>query len=208
MKMNRTVSLREKLVFMLAAAFVLTLMVGCAGPSLPQSLEVELPDGSKVEAEIGTGPASLANSEWEVYRVSSTGQAAPFVTLVFDENGSITKFEDNTIAPEIFGDTIILDGQRHSTAQAGLSYSAGVYGADTEDGTEIALETRIKGFAAGIQAATVEARVAGTYTDDTRTSMTGVFSYKSVVPNFIPNGNVEDEFNFRADRADRDLSGD
>jgi hypothetical protein len=179
-----------------------TIGCGLGGPSLPASLTLELPDGDTLVAQIGSGPASLANSEWAFFRGPSAS-GVQFVRLVFDEDGGIESFEENTIAPEIFGSRIILDGQRHNTTQQGLTYVAGVYGAETESGDGIAFEVRLKGFAAGIEAATGSASASATFTDEDRNEMTGTFAFTTAVTiTDIPGGNQSDEFEFTAKRIE------
>jgi hypothetical protein len=175
---------------------------GCMGAaSLPNEVSVTLPDGSQVSAKVGSGPASLANSEWLVYR-GTAGTGNPFVRLVFDEDGGIERFEENSISPEIFGSTIHLDGARHNTTQQGLTYVGGVYGAETADGTGIGFEARIVGFAAGLRAASANASVSATFDDGARDTIRGTFSYKSEVTLInLPEGNQEDSFEFVGRRA-------
>lgn len=177
-----------------------TIGCGLGGPVLPTSLKIELPGGEEQVAQIGSGPVSLADSEWAFFRGSSPS-GTQFVRLIFDEDGGIESFQDNTIAREIFGDTIILDGQRHNTAQQGLSYVAGVYGAETASGDGIAFEVRIKGFFAGIDAATGSASASATFTNEEHTEMNGTFAFSIVVTIAdIPGGNQSDEFEFTAMR--------
>lgn len=179
-----------------------TMGCGLGAPVLPATLTVDLPDGEQFVAEIGSGPRSLANSQWAFFRgQSASGQQ--FVRLVFDEDGGIESFEDNTIAPEIFGSRIILDGQRHNTTQQGLTYVAGVYGAETAGGDGIAFEVRLRGFAAGIDAATGRASASATFVDEDRSTMTGTFSFTTEVTiTEIEGANQSDEFEFFAQRID------
>jgi len=176
---------------------------GMGGTGLPSSQNVDLPDGSTLAATIGSGPASLANTEWAIYRAASNGQGAQFLRLLFDEDGGLERFEDNTIAAEYFGSSIILDGQKHSTTQAGLSYAAGVYGAETSDGMGIAFTVSLRAYAAGLTAATGEASAVATFDDETKTSMRGTFSYFTQATLVDIEGvNQEDEFDFVAHRLD------
>jgi len=189
----------------LSAVLLITMLImlpalpGCGGSSLPDRVTVEFPDGSTTVATIGSGPASLANSEWAVFRAGATGAGAQFLRLVFDEDGGIKEFADNSISPEIFGDTIYLDGQVHATAQQGLTYTAGVYGAESADGREIAFEVRLKGFFASITAATGEVSASAIRIGDD--TMEGTFYYKTEVTLIdMPEANAEETFDFVAER--------
>ena len=186
-------------VLLVTMLIVLPALTGCGGSSLPDQVTVEFPDGSTAVATVGSGPASLANSEWAVYRANAAGRGAQFVRLVFDDDGGIEEFADNSISPEIFGDTIYLDGEVHATAQQGLTYSAGVYGAESADGQEIAFEVRLKGFFGGLTAATGEASAnAIRMGDDT---LEGTFHYKTEVTLIdMPEANAEETFDFVAER--------
>jgi hypothetical protein len=187
-------------VVLITMLITLPVVTGCGGgKSLPDQVTVEFPDGSTAAATLGSGPASLANSEWAVFRAGTTGAGTQFVRLVFDEDGGIEEFADNTISPHIFGDTIYLDGQVHATAQSGLTYTAGVYGAESADGQGIAFEVRLKGFFAGFTAATGEASANATRVGDD--TLEGTFYYKTEVTLIdMPEGNQEETFDFIAER--------
>ena len=112
MTSSRVVGFRNGLVF--AASLGLSL-AGCGSAQrsgLPETVIIELPDGTTVEAQQGAGAPSLANSRWEFFRTSSSAQSLAFVTIIFGPEGNLESFENNTIAQEIFGDTILFDGQR------------------------------------------------------------------------------------------------
>lgn len=180
---------------------------GCgAAATVPDELEITLPDGTTTNATLGSGVISLANSEWVVTRNFATGQGVPFVRFVFNENGGITEFRDNSIAPEIFGDTLFFDGARHETNQPGISYEAGVFGAGTEDGTGVTFVVRVAAFAVGLQVASAEASVVATIVDDSTMSGTLSFSIEitDLVTSFIDLGNFvdNDEFEFTATRLE------
>lgn len=156
-------------------------------------MTIELPDGTIIEAEQGDGVTSLANSNWQFFRAGAT-QA--FVTVTFGPDGNLESFEDNTIAQEIFGDTIQFDGQRHSTAQQGLQYAAATYGAETDDATSFAFEGRLSVFFAGIKAATATATATATYDPDDHDTVEGTFTFSvNVTIPQIPDI-PDDEFDF------------
>jgi hypothetical protein len=167
------------------------------GSGLPESITIELPDGSTVEVEQGAGAPSLANSTWQFFQTTSSGQSLPFVTITFGPDGNLERFEENTIATEIFGDTIVFDGRRHNTAQKGLQYSAATFGAETTDASGFTFEGRLAAFAAGIQAATGTANATATYDADDPNTVLGTFSVSTrVTIASIPNGNLDLEFAF------------
>src|SRR3989304_4098588 len=143
---SRMVCLRNGMV--VTASLCLSL-VGCGSGStgLPDTVTIELPDGTTVEAAQGTGAPSLGNSRWEFFRSSNPAQSIAFVTINFGPDGNLESFEENTIAREIFGDTIHFDGQRHNTAQKGLQYAAATVGAETADAGGFAFEGRLTAFA-------------------------------------------------------------
>jgi len=170
---------------------------------LPETVTVELPDGSTVEVEQGAGAPSLANSTWQFFQTNSSGQSAsPFVTITFGAEGNLERFDNNTIATEIFGDTIIFDGGRHNTAQKGLQYSAATFGAETADASGFTFEGRLAAFAAGFQAATGTANATATYDASDSNTVVGTFSVSTrVTIASIPNGNVDLEFVFVGHRV-------
>jgi hypothetical protein len=181
------------------ASLVLSL-AGCGSAQrsgLPETVTIELPDGTTVEADQGAGAPSLADSRWEFFHTSSSAQGIAFVTITFGAEGNLESFEDNTIAPEIFGDTIVFDGQRHSTAQQGLQYAAATFGAETADATGFAFEGRLTAFAAGIQAAKGTATASATYDPDDPDTVVGTFTFSTrVTIASIPDANMDDEFAF------------
>lgn len=184
-----------------------TLVVGCgaAGAPLSESLTVTLPDGSSADAQLGKGPESLANKKLTIQRSSSSGQSFTFLSIVFNEDGGIEEFNENQLARQIFGDRIILDGKEYPTAQQGLTYSGGVYGAGTEDGEGIVFEARINAYAARLLAARATASVTGTWVDDT--TLTGTLEYSSETTLIdIPEANIKDSFDFTATVSDIDPS--
>ena len=175
-------------------------VIGCAPPNngLPATTTVELPDGTVQVVTLGSGVISFADSRWEFFRVVDSGtQITPFVIIVFGSEGELSAFEDNTIASAIFGSTILFDGQRHNTTQAGLQYAAATYGAATADATGFAFEGEITAFAAGFEAANATASAVGEFDGDDIDTIRGTFSFVSRVTLLdIPEGNVDDEFEF------------
>ena len=186
------------------ASLVLFVLPGCGSrrASLPSSVIVELPDGTTAEVDQGAGAASLANSKWQFFRTAGSAQGLSFVTIVFGPEGNLESFENNTIASEILGTTIIFDGQLHSASQQGLQYAASTYGAETADGTGFTFEGRMTAFAAGIRAGEATANATGTFDPDDPDTMTGTFSFSMRVTLLsIPEANQDDEFSFIAHRV-------
>lgn len=188
------------------------LMPGCGGgaaDAIPETTIVELPDGTTQEVSLGAGVASLANTTWRFNRVVGDG-FVPFATVSFGPQGNLTSFENNTLAPEIFGDTLLFDGKEHATSQQGLTYVAGTFGAETNDATGFAFEAVLAAFfgIAG-QVATGNANASGTFDADNPDRMTGTISINTEVT--LPLGitfpgaedaNVDEEFAFFGVRLD------
>ena len=137
---------------MSALAVLLPQVAGCGSNArdVPTAVTVTLPDGTEERATLGSGVISLAESEWDFFATGSSAQAAPFIRMRFNENGSLRSFENNTLAQEVFGSRILFDGRRHATNQFGLDYTAATYGAETSDGTGFAFEGRFTAFAGGL----------------------------------------------------------
>lgn len=175
-------------------------MAGCgaAAGGLPESLEVTLPDGTTQTVTMGAGVPSLAGSTWLFFR----GGGLPFMTITFGPNGELTQFDNNTMADEVFGDTIHFDGQSHPTNRQALTYTAATYGAQTADASGFAFEGRMSAFAAGFKAAEATASASGTFDFDNPDRMTGVFTFTSQVTLAdIPSANMDEEFEFVAERV-------
>lgn len=165
--------------FVAGLATILPALSGCgsfSGNSLPATVLIELPDGTAVEAAPGDGAPSLANSTWQFYQTSSNAQALVFLTVTFGPEGNLEKFDENSIAPEVLGDTIVFDGNRYPTNQSGVTYEATSYGAGTADGTGVAFEGRLVAFAAGLTAATANASASGVFDPLDPMIMTGTLS--------------------------------
>lgn len=180
--------------------------IGCGPPNngLSKTTTVELPDGTVQEVTLGSGVISFADSEWEFFRVAgSSAQIAPFVVIIFGPEGELAAFENNTIAQEIFGATILFDGQRHNTTQPGLQYAAATFGAATADATGFAFEGEITAFAAGFEAANATASAVGEFEGDDIDTIRGTFSFSSRVTLLdIPEGNLDEEFPFVGRRVE------
>ncbi len=164
----------------LAVPFFIAVLAGCGSnrSDVPGTVSVELPDGTAVQATLGSGVISLADTEWDLYAASPTAQAVPFVRLRFNSNGSLRSFVDNTFATEIFGTTILFDGNRHPTRQFGLEYTAATYGAETSDAQGFAFEGRLAAFAGGlVEAASGTASATGSFDPDDPATIRGVFTY-------------------------------
>lgn len=176
----------------------LLVTVGCGGgSSVPSAVTIELPDGTEVRATQGSGVITLADSQWDFFRTASTAQGAAFVRIQFGSQGELTRFDNNTIASEIFGSTLIFDGARHNTTQQGLQYAAATFGAETSDSSGFAFQGLLTAFAAGLEAATATATASGTFDADDPDTMRGTFTFSSRVTLLdIPEGNIDDSFTF------------
>ena len=196
--MSRQVLRRRRVV--VVCGLTTLLLAGCWGRNvLPSTVIIELPDGSTVEVDEGGGAESLANTAWQFFRGSGI-----FLTIRFGPDGNLAAFENNTIAPEIFGSTILFDGDVHDTAQGGFTYVASTYGAETSDGTGFSFEGRLAVFVAGIQAGSATATATGTFDPDDPDTMTGTFAYSTelTLPFEIPGAEQEAEFEFIAHRVE------
>jgi hypothetical protein len=173
------------------------MVAGCGGSrsAIPQSITIELPDGSTVDVSQGAGVLSLADSTWEFYQSTSAGQSLPFVTIHFGPEGNLDRFDDNTLGAEIFGDSILFDGARHNTTQPGLQYAAATFGAETSDASGFTFEGRLAAFAGGFQVANANATAMAIYDPDDPDTVVGTFTFSSrVTVASIPEGDVDLEF--------------
>ncbi len=187
---------------------LLFIPLGCGtqGGAIPDLVTVELPDGTTTTATLGAGVASLSDSTWEFYITGqidlSPAQAVPFVVISFGPDGELTRFDGNTFSPEIFGETIYFDGNRHNTNQTGLSYTAATYGAETSDATGFTFEGRLTAFAAGLNAANATATASGTFDPNDPDTMTGEFSFSvRVTITSIPDANTDQAYTYIAYRV-------
>ena len=192
---------------MIMASVAIATTSGCnSGPGangLPESVTVQLPDGTEVDATLGSGVISLADTSWQLSRTSSNAQGAAFVTIQFGPEGELARFEESTIASSIFGTTLIFDGARHNTTQAGLQYAAATFGAETADASGFAFEGRVTAFAAGLEAASATASAQAEFDPDDPDTIRGTFTFSSRVTLLsIPEGNVDDEFTFIGRRVE------
>jgi hypothetical protein len=203
--------------FMQTSRVVLTFLLGCGlilategcgnrNGAVPESVTVELPDGTTTTVTLGAGVPSLADSTWDFYITgqleSSAAQGLPFLVITFGPQGELTRFDGNTLSPEIFGDTIYFDGGNHSTNQQGLSYTAGTYGAETSDASGFSFVGKLTAFAVGLTVANATVTATGTFDADDPDTMTGEFTFSvQATVDFIPNANVDQGFTFIAHRV-------
>jgi hypothetical protein len=180
---------------------------GCGNRNaVPETVTVQLPDGTSTTATLGAGVPSLADSTWEFYVTGNlenpAAQSLPFLVITFGPEGELTRFDGNTFSPEIFGDTIYFDGENHATSQQGLSYTAGTYGAETADASGFSFVGRLTAFAAGFTAANATITATGTFDSEDPDTMTGelTFSVRATV-DFIPNADMDAGYAFIAHRV-------
>ncbi len=158
--------------------------VGCFSSSgVPNTVELVLPDGTTITVNQGAGAVSLANSAWEF----SDEHGVAFVTLRFGPNGDLTRFEDNTIAEEMLGSTVIFDGQTHDTGVPPVQYTAATYGAQTSDASGFTFEGQMTATVPILGAiAWGEATATGELDPDDPDVMTGEFTYSFEVSSSLP----------------------
>ena len=174
--------------------------------AVPETATVNLPDGTTTTVTLGAGVPSLANSTWELYVTGEletpAAQSLPFLVITFGPDGELTRFDGNTISPEIFGDTIYFDGASHNTNQQALSYTAGTYGAETSDATGFSFVGKLTAFAAGFTVANATITATGTFDAYDPDTMTGEFTFSvRATVDFIPNANVDKAYGFIAHRV-------
>lgn len=193
--------------FTLAFSLCLMMIVvvtGCgSNPTLPSVVILELPDGTTVTADAGTGVPSLANSSWAFIRTSGPAQGQSLVTVTFGADGALETFDNNTFAPDILGSTVIFDGSRQPTSMDGLEYEATTFGAATVDGSGFAFDGRFSAFFAGLNVGGGEASAVGTFDAVDPDTITGTFSFSMqlTIPIPIPGANQTDSFSFIAHRV-------
>ena len=196
--------------FVVLPAFALLLSVGCGGTGLPDTLTVELPDGTQEEVTLGSGVISFADSSWQFYRgVGNSAQGVPFVIIRFGPNGELAAFENNTIASQIFGSDILFDGERHDTTQASLQYAAATYGAETADAHGFAFEGLLAAYVPVLgEVAHATASAVGEFDGDDINTIVGTFEFVSDVTtnafNLVPKEYVhmEEAFDFIGQRIE------
>ena len=165
-------------------AVALLMTVGCSGSNaLPDTVTVELPDGTEVETTMGSGVLAFADSRWQFMRgPGSSAQELAFMVVRFGPNGELEAFENNTLASEIFGSELLFDGEQHDTTQSGLSYSAATYGAETSDAQGFAFESRLAAFVPVLgQVAEATAIASGEFDGDDIDTIRGTFEFVSDV---------------------------
>lgn len=199
-------NLRTTAIVMSMAAMFLGAGCGNKPGQVPDTVTVELPDGTTSTVTLGAGVPSLSSSTWEFFITgepdSSSAQSLPFLVISFGPEGELTQFDENSLAPEIFGDTIYFDGQSHSTNQAGLSYVAGTYGAETADATGFSFVGKLSALAAGFPAANATATASGTFEPDDPDTMSGIFEFSvRATVDFIPNVDMDEAYTFIAHRV-------
>lgn len=182
---------------------VLAMTTGCFNQTnLPQTMTVELPDGTTVEVEQGSGAVILADSAWEF--VDDQGTA--FVTVRFGPNGELASFENYMLAEDFLGSDIVFDGTRVPAAMTGLEYAAATFGAATTTGNGFAFEGVLNVFAPPLgRVATGEASATGMLGETDPDQMTGTFTFdfNVLVPIElpIPPEQLSGEFPFTARRV-------
>lgn len=205
--MKNCAHMRYRTLFAVLCSGGLLCLVGCTGSSsLPETVSVNLPDGTQAEVTLGAGVVSLADTSWDLYQVYDGGVVAgsPFVRITFGPNGELSSFDNNTFVTELFGDQILFDGERHDTIQPPVTYEAATYGAETSDASGFSFVGYVNVFepVAGMVAeATVMAQ--GQYDAEDPNLMTGSFSFSGSTTDLpgIPAQTFEDAMDFVARRV-------
>lgn len=196
--------MRSRTAFSIVLAGASLMSAGCfgGGNSLPDSVTVALPDGTTVDATLGSGVLALADTTWDFTRVADNARGDAFARINFGPEGELASFENNTLASNIFGSTLVFDGQRHDTQQPAVQYAAATYGAETSDATGFTFEVRLTAFAAGFQAATATVSASAEFDPDDPNTVRGTFIFSSRVTLIsIPGGNQDDTFSFEGRRV-------
>lgn len=206
--MSNCVPVKRLMIVTTALSLVGLTGCGAGATGLPQSVTIELPDGTTTEATLGAGVISLADSTWAFHQSFEGGgsSSVPFVTITFGPEGELTSFEDNTIAAEIFGDTLIFDGQRHDTTQPGLTYAAATFGAETSDASGFAFVGELNAFAPILgTVASATATADGEFDPEDPDVMSGSFAFVADIlvelPG-VPTETIEESFDYRATRVE------
>ena len=190
-------------------AIALLMLTGCGGgDSLPDTVTINLPDGSEVETTLGSGVISLADSRWQLTRgPGASAQGLAFVVVRFGPNGELAAFENNTLASDIFGSELIFDGETHETTQAGLTYAAATYGAETIDSQGFAFEGLLSAYVPIVgEVAVATASASGEFDGEDIDTIRGTFEFVSDVTNNVfdlvpePYLHMEESFTFTGTR--------
>ena len=196
---------RRGAVLLVATVCMAGMLIGCGagGTSFPEKTQLELLDGTLIDADRDGGAPSLASSAWDFFRQNDNGTPGLFlVHIEFGPDGNLTGFEENTLAAEVFGQTIILDGERHDTTQEGVSYAGATYGGEAETG--LGFEVRVAAYYSAFQVAEGYASAIGEFTDED--TIEGMFTFRTEVSDLAesfvgPEANQDDEFAIIAYRA-------
>lgn len=183
-------------------------LVGCGGSSsLPDTVSVNLPDGTQAEVTLGAGVLSLADTTWDFYQIYGTNSESgtPFVRITFGSDGELSSFDDNTFVADIFGDQILFDGERHDTNQPPVTYEAATYGAETSDASGFTFVGNLNAFAPVLgMVAEATADAQGEYDETDPDLMTGSFTFSGSTVDLpgAPAQTFEDTMDFVARRVD------
>lgn len=208
-------------------ASLCVLAAGCGGiPELPETFDVATSATNRVTVEAGTGPASLASSEWSAARKADPSDAAqsandapppgPYggildgdalprppagermFTVQFGPQGEILGVDENGyLLPDIYGPTIPVGSEWVATTLPGVSYRSASYGTQVGDRFGLAIVAQVRFLQVSLGQAVLYAW--GTQTADT---MNGQFGYLLDFTRGIVNslGTIADQYPFEGER--------
>lgn len=178
---------------------MVALVAGCPAPeevTLPETLDIEMPDGTVVAARIATGPTSLANSTWACYRKDND---ALIVRVEFGADGCITRFFDNVgYSPSHLGAEVFPDSEPHAFVMPANAYYRGAaYGKSV--GLDFGAALFMHAWWGDEYIGQGVAVVSGTISGDT---FDGVFSYYTQLHFADWFGSLSDQYEIHAVRED------
>lgn len=180
----------------------LFLSTGCQSPGGADMLAVVLPQDRAQTVAVGSGPMLLANSTWAGFRIAEAGEEedaraevtprGPYGSLLnggvldrppaetqifladFGEDGSFTAIRENRyFLPDIYGETMPVDGKVHNASIPGLQFRPVSFG--VSEGDEVAMAVVVDVTMIGLRAGTATIYAWGTVEGD---RLDGVFGYQ------------------------------
>ena len=166
---NRRVLVRVIRPIELAAfAIIVTGLVGCPSAAPPSSIRfseteiVPIAGGTGLEAALGAGAPSLADSTWSIHKASDD---TLLFRMVFGSDGEVERLFDSFVfASEWLGSDVITDAKSHPTAFAGGTYLCGAYAA--EDGENVGVLGILHGVFLGAHLGTATLSFSGAIDGD------------------------------------------
>jgi hypothetical protein len=155
--------LLRRVVGPLAAMIACACVTGCGGggESLPGSLVVPMPAGQSLEAGLGTGPPSLANTKWDIHDAAKPNDPA-IASVEFGASGQIVKFNlSGDVSSNVSGapQSMVIDEKSH-TFFPPVTYVAGSYGGQAGEDVGASVFARL--FSGPTEIATLTLSIFGT----------------------------------------------